>query len=57
MTLLSELDPSRAMSFDTKYLLSMNPRLRRRYGQSILKNAAPERCQRFLFDSDIERTR
>jgi hypothetical protein len=59
LTLISELDPSRHMTFDTLRLLSLNPVLRRRYGQymtdgnSLFKR---ERCGRFMFDSQIDST-
>jgi hypothetical protein len=57
MTLISELDPSRQMTFNTLHLLLMNPILGRRYGQymtddnNIFKR---EQCSRFMLDSQID---
>jgi hypothetical protein len=58
MTLVSELDPSRQMSFGTHYLLSMNPILRRRYAQYMTDDNTSfkrERCSRFMLDSQIDK--
>ena len=58
MTLVSELDSSRQMSFNTFYLLSTNPILRRRYTQYMTDDNTifkRERCSRFMFDSEIDR--
>ncbi|CAF1223089.1 unnamed protein product [Adineta steineri] len=57
LTLVSELNPSRQMVFNTLRLLSLNPILHRRYGQymndgnTLFKR---EQCGRFMFDSEIE---
>ena len=51
MNLISELDPSRQVTFDTMYLLAMNPHLRHYY------RSRKEYCQQFIFDSDINRIR
>lgn len=56
INLISELDPSRKVTFDTYFLLSMNPYLRRRYSSLMTSTvnapAKKELCQRFIFDSD-----
>jgi hypothetical protein len=57
MTLISELDPSRQMTFNTLHLLSMNPILRRRYTQYMTddnKVFKREQCGRFMFDNQID---
>ncbi len=57
MTLVSELDPSRQMTFNTLNLLSMNPILHRRYAQYMTNDNhifKPEQCGRFVLDSQID---
>jgi hypothetical protein len=59
MTLISELDPSRQMTFDTLRLLSLNPILHRRYAQYMTDGNnffKRERCGRFMLDSQIDNT-
>jgi hypothetical protein len=59
MTLISELNPSRQMTFNTLFLLSMNPFLRRRYSQYITDDNPifkREQCSRFTLDSQIDIT-
>jgi hypothetical protein len=59
LTLISELDPSRQMAFNTLRLLSLNPVLRRRYAQYMTNDKnifKRERCSRFMFDSQIDST-
>ncbi|CAF2237125.1 unnamed protein product [Rotaria magnacalcarata] len=59
MTLVSELDSSRQMTFSTLHLLSMNPILRHRYA-SYMTDQYPtfkrEQCSRFMFDNQIDIT-
>ena len=58
LRLISELDPSRQMVYDTLRLLTLNPVLHRRYahymvdGKRLFKR---EQCGRFMFDSQIDR--
>lgn len=52
MNLISELDPTRRVTFDTFFLLSMNPNLRRRFSPLFNEPRRKELCQRFLFDSE-----
>ena len=57
MTLVSELNPSRQMSFNTLHLLSMNPILSRSYVPYLKKNnqiVQVEQCARFMLDNQIE---
>lgn len=57
LTLVSELDPSRQMVFNTLRLLSLNPVLQRRYAQYMTDGNSlfrPESCGRFMFDSQID---
>lgn len=57
MTLISELDPSHEMSFNTLHLISMNPILRRRYAQYLTNENTifkQEQCNRFMFDNQID---
>lgn len=57
VTLISELDPSRQMTFSTLHLLSMNPILHRRYSEYMKDGNhifQPEQCGRFMFDSQID---
>lgn len=59
LTLISELNPSRQMTFNTLRLLSLNPILRRRYAQYLTddnKFFKREQCGRFMFDSQIDNT-
>lgn len=57
LKLVSELYPLREVHFNTLRLLSLNPILRHRYsqymtyGNKFFKN---ERCNRFMFDNQIE---
>ena len=57
MTLVSELDPSRQMSYNTLHLLLMNPILSRSYAP-YLTNAnqlfQTEQCNRFMLDNQID---
>ncbi|CAF1066490.1 unnamed protein product [Adineta steineri] len=62
MTLTSELDSSRLMTFNTLHLLSVNPILHRYYGQYMINNNTNtnrmfkrEECNRFMFDSQIDK--
>ncbi|CAF1612179.1 unnamed protein product, partial [Adineta ricciae] len=58
LRLISELDPSRQMVYDTLRLLTLNPVLHRRYahymvdGKRLFKR---EQCGRFMFDSQIDK--
>lgn len=57
MQLVSELEPTRQITFNTLYLLTMNPILRRRYAQYMTDTNAffrPEQCNRFILDSQID---
>lgn len=58
LTLVSELDPSRQMSFNTLRLLSLNPILSRRYKSYVTNDKNQffkrESCGRFMFDSQID---
>lgn len=58
MTLVSELDPSRQMNFNTLHLLTMNPILSRSYAPYLkTKNKQifqAEQCARFMLDNQIE---
>jgi hypothetical protein len=57
MTLVSELYPSRQMTYNTLHLLLMNPVLSRRYAQYMTDDNPifqPEQCGRFMLDSQID---
>ncbi len=59
LTLISELDPSRQIAFNTLRLLSLNPILHRRYAQYLTDGNhffKRERCGRFMFDNQIDNT-
>ncbi|CAF4042624.1 unnamed protein product [Rotaria sp. Silwood2] len=59
MTLISELDSSRKMTFSTLHLLLMNPILRHRYEQYMTdanQIFQQEQCSRFILDSQIDIT-
>ena len=59
LNLISELDPSRRIAFNTLRLLALNPILHRRYVQYLnneKKFFRREQCDRFMFDSQIEKS-
>lgn len=59
LNLISEVDPSRRVSFNTLRLLTLNPILHRRYAQYLndeRKFFRREQCDRFMFDSQIEKS-
>ncbi|UJR10668.1 hypothetical protein I4U23_014863 [Adineta vaga] len=59
MTLVSELDPSRQMTFNTLHLLSTNPILQRRYAHFMTNENGlfkKEQCNRFMLDNQIDRS-
>ncbi|CAF0945987.1 unnamed protein product [Adineta ricciae] len=56
-TLVSELDPTRQMTFSTLHLLSTNPILHRRYAQYMTNEHSlfrKEQCNRFMLDNQID---
>ena len=59
LRLISEIDPSRRLSFNTLRLLALNPNLSRRYAQYLhhgKKYFQREQCDRFMFDSQIDKS-
>jgi len=55
LNLISEIDPTRFVTFDTIRLLMLNPNLHRRYFLSTSTILFPrEQCRRFMFDSQID---